>query len=79
MEEQILVSVERFSQLGGWLLVLGISLAISVAVIIAISIAYGTANDDLRKENRTLKRQLAQANQELYTFYFKEGMKDLDV
>jgi hypothetical protein len=79
MEEQILVSVQRFSQLGAWLLVLGIALAISVAVLIAVLIAYGTANDDLRKENRTLKRKLAEANQELYTFYFKEGMKNLDV
>ena len=79
MEEQILISVERLNWLGGLLLVIGIALVISVAVIIAISIAYGTANDDLRKENRTLKRKLAQANQELYTFYFKEGMKDLDV
>lgn len=79
MEEQILISVERFAQLGAWLLVLGIALAISIAVLIAVFVSYGIANDDLKKENRILKRKLAEANQELYTFYFKEGMKELDV
>ena len=79
MEEQILVSVECFSKTGSWILALGIALAVSISLLIAVVIHYGIENDDLKQENRTLKRKLAEANQELYTFYFKKGMKDLDV
>jgi cell division protein FtsB len=79
MEEQILVSVERFSQLGAWLLFLGIALVIALVAVFAVWISYSIENDNLKEENRKLKRKLTQANQELYILGFKEGMKDLDV